>query len=195
MKVTTVAGSKIKSYCEHCSKIVEATYSYGSFAFDTGLVADEVLRALCNTCQNVVAVAQQAAATLKEAMDSQDKRSTMRIPKDLLDFISMQLTLAGARPKNYELFLRAMLASCHGKEDELGGLLRLLNDPVLKQPNTEVLNIAFNSYLRTVIDALSRASGIGNTSDLLRRLIVLTRDPAVAKSVAAETSRLLMVCS
>lgn len=190
MKSIVHTGQTTKVYCEACEKFVEATYSYGTFRFSNGVVADNVMRAVCDSCGEVVAVAHQSALVLKEALEDNGQRTTMRLPQELLDYISLQLDQLGAKPTHYDLFLRAILLACHKKEKLIGPKLSGVEDAVLRQPYGATLSLLLTPNLLKIIQALVKASGITNNSELLRRLIVLTETPVLAKPVAQAASRL-----
>ena len=192
MKSIILTGQTTKVYCETCQRFVQATYSYGPFQFDNGVVAENVMRAVCDACRSVVAVAHQSAPLLKEALEAPALRSTMRLPQELLDYMGLQLDRVGTRATHYDLFLRALLLACHGKEKEIGERLSKLNDPILEQPNTATLSLTLSSNLNKIIIALGKASKIRSISEMLRRLIVLTEQPYLGKPVAQEASRLIL---
>lgn len=192
MKSIILSGQKRKAYCERCGAFTQATYAYGPFAFDSGVVAENIMRATCDCCGDVVAVAHQSVPLLKEALETPVIRTTMRLPQELVDFMSLQLNRAGARTNQYDLFLRALLLACHGKEDKIGQLLASVKDPVLDQPHTSTLSLTFNSNLNRIISHLAEKSAISNVSELLRRLIVMAELPALKKSVESEASRLIL---
>lgn len=192
MKSIILAGQTTRVYCHTCQTFVQATYAYGPFPFDNGVVAENVMRAVCDSCGSIVAVAHQSAPLLKEALEINSVRSTMRLPQELLDYVGLQLDRVGARPNHYDLFLKALLLACHGKEVKIGHQLAKVQDPILLQPHTATLNLVLTPNLHRVVRALESSSNISNTSELLRRLIVLTEQPSLAKPVAAEATRLVL---
>lgn len=192
MKSIILAGQATKAYCETCDKFMAGTYSYGPFLFDNGVTAENVMRAECDVCHSVIAVAPQSAPLLKEALATPRAiRSTMRLPQELLDYMGIQLTRFGTRATDYDLFLRALLMACRSREDEIGHQLPAVEDPILKQPFSATLSLFLSARLGDVITALSKASQLSNTSDVLRRLIVMTEQPALHKSLALEADRLV----
>ena len=116
----------------------------------------------------------------------------MRLPQELLDFVSLQLDRVGARPNQYDLFLSALLMACRGREEVLSEKLAAVQDPVLKRPNSITINLAFSPRLHEVLTNLSAASSISNLSEVIRRLIVLAEEQPLAKAVSTETERLAL---
>lgn len=192
VKSIILSGQKRKAYCERCGTFNQATYAYGPFKFDNGVVAENIMRATCDSCGDILLMAHQSVPLIKEALETPVTRTTMRLPQELVDFMSLQLNRAGARTNQYDLFLRALLLACHGKEDKMGNLLASVIDPVLEQPHTATLSLTFSSNLNRIITQMAESSGISNVSELLRRLIVLAEIPPLKKSAELEASRLIL---
>jgi Arc/MetJ-type ribon-helix-helix transcriptional regulator len=192
MKSIVIAGQKTKAYCPDCGNFGPATYSYGSFPFDSGIVAENVMRATCDRCGIIVALAHQSANVLKEALQKPKVATTMRLPQELLDFVSLQLDRVGARPNQYDLFLNALLMACRGREEVVSAKLATVQDPVLTRPNSVTINLTFTPRLHQVLTKLSAASSISNLSEVIRRLIVLAEEQPLAKAVSTETERLAL---
>ena len=193
MKSIFVSGHKVKAYCDNCQAFVSATYAYGDFPFDRGVVAENILRATCDNCSTIVAVALQSAPMLKEALEAPETvRTTMRLPQELMDFVGVQLDKMGAQPSKYDFYLRAIILACRGKEQKIAQLLQSLKDPVLERPNTVLLKITLGSRLHEIVREIGKVSGISNLSELIRRLIVLSEAPPLNKPVVTEASRLLL---
>ncbi|MBT9583720.1 hypothetical protein IV102_10230 [bacterium] len=192
MKSIVMTGQKVKAFCPNCDKFGLATYAYGTFPFDNGVVADNVMRATCDGCGQIVALAAQSAPVLKQALEQPKTTTTMRLPRELLDFVSVQLDQAGARSNHYDLFIRALLLACRGREESVAARLASLQDPILQLPNTNTINLAFPARLHDILIRLEEFSGISNGSELIRRLMVLAEHPPLAKEVRQETERLAL---
>ncbi len=192
MKSILLAGHKTKAYCHKCDEFRPAEYSYGEFPFDNGMVAENVLRATCDECHEIVALAHQSAPALKEALQKTKITTTMRFPQELLDFVGLQLDKAGGRINQYDLFIRALLIACKDKEKDFGRKIGPLKDPILERPNTTTINVALTSRLHQTLSLLVQESGIPNASEVVRRLIVLAEEPSLYKRVSAETEKLCL---
>jgi hypothetical protein len=193
MKTIMVSGHKVKAFCEQCQEFVPATYSYGDFPFDRGVIAENILRATCNNCGTIVSVALQSAPMLKEALEAPEfVRTTMRLPQELMDFVGVQLDKMGSHPSKYDLYLKALISACHGKEEKISQLLQSLTDPVLERPNAVLVRITLTPRLHEIVRVIAKLSGISNLSELLRRLLVLSESAPLNKPVATEASRLLL---
>ncbi|MBI3929995.1 MAG: hypothetical protein HY319_30935 [Armatimonadetes bacterium] len=193
MKSIVLPGQTTPALCEKCGRQVQATFSYGTFRFDNGLIVEDVMRATCDTCGEPVVLAAQSSYRLRTALEDQKhKRTTLRMPQELEDFVALQLSLAGAYPGHEELFFRALLLACHRREKKIGRRLRNLEDPVLQRPRTATLNLNLTPKLLEILEQLKTYSEIENTSDLLRRLLVLADTEELSKAVQEETARLAL---
>lgn len=192
MKTIFHAGQTIRACCPQCDAIRTATYTYGDFPFDNGVTAKNILRAVCNECHAVVAVAHQSAPLLKQALATARKATTVRLPRELLDFVSVQLDQAGAPAKQYDLFIRALLLTIRGKEAKLGPQLRKVSDPILEQAHSAVLHLTLNQALQEALDKLREYAQLSNVSDVLRRLIVLVEGSSMGKTVSKQTQHLAL---
>ena len=190
MKSIVMEGSIEKAPCAHCQRFVQATYSYGPVELELNLVVEDVMRATCNQCGAVVATAPQSAHRFKSALqDREDRRTTIRLPQDLHDFVSLNLSAAGAEASHFELYFRALLLACRGREEELGGAIGEVDDEVLHRPLRVTVNLNLRQHLGQVLSKLQVASKIKNVSELIRRLLVLG-DGLLSQDVAHETQRL-----
>lgn len=189
MKSIITEGTVEKASCEHCQRFVEATYSYGAVEVD-GLVVEDVMRGVCNLCGAVVSLAPQSAHRFKKALeDRRQKRTTLRMPQELHDFISLSLSSVGADSTHTELYFRALLLACRGQEDKVGKAVATLCSSVLNRPNSVTVNLTLGSHLLEVLERLQAASGISGVGELIRRLVVLA-DGSLEKAVSRECERL-----
>lgn len=178
MKSIVLPGESTRASCEACGKFVRAHWGYRPYELKEDLVVEQVMCATCPTCGQVVGVAQQSAYLLRRALENARRfRTTLRLPQELRDYVALQLDklgIAGAPQSYVQLFLRALLASCKGRESDLAQDLRKLDDPVLKCPCVDMLTLTLSRPLLEVLDALKAETGISNGSEVMRRLLVLS---------------------
>lgn len=121
MKSIVLEGQVSEAPCERCQRFVPARFAYGPVELDGGLVVESVMRATCDECGAVLALAPQSAYLLRRALLQQKKRrTTVRLPQELADFIALKLSLVGMRPSKVDLFFRALLLAARGHEKKLG---------------------------------------------------------------------------
>ncbi len=197
MKTIVLPGDSVNAACETCQKFVHATWNYGPFAMDNGLIIEQVMRASCSQCGSIVALAHQSAYLLRRALENQKRfRTTLRMPQELKDYVALQLDRAGiaGAPNSYvQLFLRAILAFCRGREVEMAPALQEIEDPVLHRPCTEMVTLTLSKPLLDVVENLKDRTGIQNVSELMRRLLVLwDAEPESFKMVVEDPSQLLL---
>ena len=189
MKSIITEGTRGRAACERCGGFVAVTYRYGPVQLGE-LVVDDVMRATCDTCGAVVATAPQSAHRFRSASESRrHRRTTVRMPQELLDFVSLQLSLVGADSTHEELYFRALLLACRGNEEFVGRELLAVEHPVLLRPNRASVNLTLGPQLRSTLGQIQLASGNRSTADVLRRLLVLA-DGALENRVLPEIERL-----
>jgi hypothetical protein len=190
MKSIIIEGTQMEAACESCRKFTLSTYAYGSFPTEDGQIVEDVMRATCNTCGEITALSHQSAHRLKAAREErQQKRTSLRLPMELYDFISLSLSRVGADLTHVELYFRSLLLACRGKEEVIGKKLKLTSSDVLSRPNRVTVNLTLGTHLLVVLENLRRASEIQSHSELIRRLLVLADGP-LGKTIQIETERL-----
>ena len=174
MKSILLEGTVEQAPCETCKAFTAATYAYGPVEIEPGFVVEDVMRATCNRCGNVVATAPQYSHRFrKEFDDRKNRRTTFRISQELSDFISLNLSAVGADTTHDELYFRALLVACKNREEEIGKRLISLDDKILSCPNRVTVNLSLSPHLEQILTKLQTACEIKSTSELMRRLLVL----------------------
>ena len=192
MNSITCPGEKELAACEKCQKFTQVTWNYGPVTFEE-LVVEQVMRATCDTCGEVVGTAHQSSYLFKKALRQQRQhRTTIRLPQELRDYLSLQLDRAGASVFQPEIFLRALLAACRGCEETIGQALRTIEDPVLLRPCSEVLTLTLRTPLKQTLTKLHENSGVPGVSELIRRLLVLSDTEEFYPKLKEETDRVML---
>lgn len=175
-------GKKIRAICPACARVGAATYGYGAITLDDGTQVDDVMRALCDTCSTLVAVAQQSAPTIKAARVQRDEakrktRSTVRLPRMLVDFAQMELDGLGGPPERFDLVVKAfalsVLRATSTRRRQIVQALRDVQDPVLEQPLDVSVHLDLNDRMWELIDTLRADAGSPSVSELIRRMLVV----------------------
>ena len=121
-----------------------------------------------------MSLAPQSSYLLRQAIARhRRRRTTVRLPQELADFIALKLSLVGMRPSKVDLFFRALLLAARGHELVLGQALPRVEDPVLAQRLGVTVNLSLRPIAQGVLDQLLAQSGLRNASEVLRRLLVL----------------------
>lgn len=174
MKSIVLEGQLTEAPCETCQTFTEARFSYGPIELEGGLVVENVMRATCGICGAVVSLAPQSSYLLRQALSRhRRRRTTVRLPQELADFIALKLSLVEMRPSKVDLFFRALLLAARGQELALGQALIRVEDPVLAQRLGVTVNLSLRPIAQGVLDQLLAQSGLRNASEVLRRLLVL----------------------
>ena len=153
MKSIVLEGELTEAPCQFCKGFVQARFSYGPVELEKGLVVENVMRATCEVCGEVVSLAQQSSYLLRRALASHKRsRTTVRLPQELADFIALKLSLVGMRPSKVDLFFRALLLAARGQEQQLGEALRAVEDLVLCQRLGVTVNLSLRPVARDVVE-------------------------------------------
>jgi hypothetical protein len=160
--------------CNHCEALRECVLGYRTLERG-GIVADNVMCATCSQCGKVAWTTAQAGYRFREAREQiRARRTSVNVPLELEDYISHRLSLAGCQPAHYEQFFRALLQCCVGKEEEVAEACRTLEHKALSLISRKPLTVPVTAKCDALLTRLKDASGIKNTSELMRRLIVLS---------------------
>lgn len=174
-------GDTIRGGCEKCKALVAATYEYGRIKLDDGTVVENVMRALCNDCGEMVAVAHQSAPAIKAARAKRDTekarlRTTVRVSRPLADFAASQLLDRGANPERLDLMLKAFISMAlddAARRTALVNAIRSASDPVLNLKPEVTLHLDLNKQVWAVLKDLQAQSGLRSLSDFIRRMLVV----------------------
>lgn len=160
--------------CNKCEALRECELSYGPYEFK-GETVEDVYRAVCLTCGQVVAVHARSTYRLAEVTRRQaQKRTSISIPAEMQDLIAKALIDAGSDWSYCELYFRALLVACHDDPAEVGRILPSVKNDLLLQPSRTKMNFSLGTKLSGTLGTLSASSGISNTSEIIRRLVILT---------------------
>lgn len=73
------AGDQSQAICAQCAKLVSATFAHRDIAFDDGSgVVRDILAAVCDVCDAVVAVPAQSTPTIRRARKASHDPSARR---------------------------------------------------------------------------------------------------------------------
>lgn len=171
-----LAGTEGPGLCSYCEKEVTIRWAYQRHERN-GITADNVLCGTCDNCGNVAMLAAQAGFRYREAREeAQKQRTTVTLPLEMEDYVSASLSGVGADIGHQALFFRALLLCCLDREDEVAALAREVDHKALHLQNQVRMQINFTEKLKEVFAKVQAASGLQNSSDLMRRLIVLSAD-------------------
>ena len=179
-------GDTIQGGCEGCLRLVSATYDYGKIKLDDGTAVDNVMRATCDTCGGIVAIAHQSAPAIKAARVRRDEvkarqRTTVRLSRPLADFAASQLLDRGANPERLDLMLKAFISMTLDRPARRTALvngLRSASDSVLDLRPEVTLHLDISKQLWTILKELQAQSGLRNLSDFIRRMLVVMDEDA-----------------
>jgi hypothetical protein len=114
----------------------------------------------------------------------------LRISRELEDYVALKLSQNGADASHLELFFRALLVACKGREELLSSEIQQVNDAVLQKNLSVIANITLTPTLHAVLERLQAASGITQVSEVIRRLVVLSDDPKSGVNITPELKTL-----
>lgn len=167
-------GKRLEMACNHCQAWRECEYQYRDYKTKEGLSVAGVLCATCLTCGGIAGVHSQSLYRIAVNQPQPRKRTSVTLPVELEDVIGAELSRFGASWSHAELYFRALLVACTERTDEVSELVKLVRDERLSLPNKNRLPFTSGHKLAATLDAISARSGIRNTSEVIRRLIVLS---------------------
>ena len=89
------AGEKSQAICEHCKSLVPTTFKYRDVPFDDGSGnVKDILVAVCDNCDAVVAIPAQSTPAIKRARDNAEITLEVSVSaRDLavLDFVAWRI--------------------------------------------------------------------------------------------------------
>ncbi|MHB2019991.1 MAG: hypothetical protein ACYCW6_23875 [Candidatus Xenobia bacterium] len=174
MRSIVLEGDKVEAPCEKCGGFVPATWRYLPYRLADGRVVDDVMQAQCDTCGQVVAAADQSAHLIKQALDDRSAhRTKVRLPQEMLDFVSLQLSQTGLDATAYEHFWHALFRVCLDQgPDIIAGLIKTAEDPALDAPRRVTVNLSMGQHVDALFQHVCKLAKM-DTSKVIRRLIVL----------------------
>lgn len=82
------AGEKSKGICPKCKSLVPTTFKISSVPLSNSKGSvDDILCAICDHCDHIVAVPQQSAPRIRESLKSKKHSIEARLPRHLLDIL------------------------------------------------------------------------------------------------------------
>jgi len=189
-------GTRIQAWCDYCEQMVAATFAYGQAPVGGGHIVDDVLRATCDQCGRVVALAPEASPAIAEALKKPAtgrSRTTVRISKELREVVGAKLVEIGASAKDFDLVINAFVThfSCDARDKRaLLDHLMHLEVPTLGQVADSTITLRLKPKAWQVLEDVEDTADL-HTSELIRRILYLfIAEPATkprAKSAREET--------
>lgn len=172
------AGEKSKAICEDCGALVSTTFAYRDVPFDDGSgVVKDVLAAVCDECDRVVALPAQSAPAVQRAREVADVPLEVMLSApdmELLDLAAWRIDpKASSRLRKPLLayYIHRMSAdpeSAIRLQKKAGGQVRK-SPKAMKVPKRR-LSVKFAPQTDASIRELMRASGL-NKSHLIRSIV------------------------
>ncbi len=188
------AGDKKKAICESCKAIVPTTYAYRDVPFrhSKGVVKD-LLVAVCDQCDDVVAIPAQSTPAIAAAKESKPQPLEVMLPAPYVDMLDM----GGYRidPKANSRFRKSLLAfyihkHAHALEElEASGLAKIASGIVaerkgMKSLPVKRLSFKFTDHLMNDIELLGNSLSLKKTdlvASIARKIeqdIIEPKEPA-----------------
>ncbi len=111
-----VEGEKSKAICPFCKKIQTTTFKERDVPLSSGKgVVSDVLAAVCDKCDHVVAIPQQSVPRIKETVRLARYSLETRIPRHLLDAVALACDDLGFGPDSSPVIFRFYVQRMAGK--------------------------------------------------------------------------------
>ena len=109
MKKLYEPGEKSRAVCNNCARLVPTTFQYRNVPFSDGVgLAENILVAVCDECESVVAVPAQSTPAIRQARELADRSLEVSLPAPEVDILdaAAQVIDPEATPK----FRKALFA-------------------------------------------------------------------------------------
>jgi hypothetical protein len=172
MKIFKVGDSK-SAICEHCGSVQSATFRLRDVALSDGSgVVKKVLVGVCDECDQVCLLPHQSTPAVKKQLEAQRKAVEIRLPAHMLDIISLAaFELGGSSDFVPNLMKYYIHKLAH--DPEVASILPALLDSELTAGKAEKRLSLKGRQITDDIDRLKAATGIANTTDLIKSVILL----------------------
>ena len=192
---TIRAGDVSDLICNKCEALRPCVYSYGPCEYD-GEMVEDILRSICPVCESVVTISSRSTYRFAEAKARKaQKRTSVMLPIEMQDDIAKELIDAGSSWTHFELYFRALLVAAHNNPRQIAQMVADLNDDILTAPRGARMNVCLGERLTNTLEGLTQESGVKSTSETLRRLIVLSKEPVLCESLRKELKTLALALS
>lgn len=192
-------GDKSQAICEDCVSVVDTTFQRRNVPFDDGYgVVQNVLVAVCDICDRVVAVPAQSTPAIKAARELPVVSVETRLPASYLDRLdyAMNTISAAAATKHRKMFLSVYIdflareeragkavvfnwrqSDPNGHEGTIGrqGIVELEPQP---REQSKRLSLKLNPYIADELLTLQTAAQLSRT-DLFKNMICQMQDDVV----------------
>jgi len=176
-------GLKTTHWCYTCEAFRGATWAVGIVPVEDATPVPDVLRATCDVCGTVIALAPEATTRIHEAATQRGQkfRTTIRMQQALVDAVSAELSRAGADPQDFDVLLRGfglyLLTSNRNWKSAVRLLKAVSDEPLLQRPVDATITLRLPSRMWNLLEELEDDTGVHSTSELVRRiLIVVSKD-------------------
>jgi hypothetical protein len=155
------AGDRSRAICDRCEKVVETRFEYRTYSLDQPRIdVDDVLVAVCTTCNGVAAVPFQSSPKLNEARKSADAPLEARIPRHLDDVLGVVASHYGRNDSEFRsVVLRYYLHALAGSEEFARHVRELASGELARGTANERLSLKVQKPV--LAEAWDRARGVG----------------------------------
>ncbi|SFU81345.1 hypothetical protein [Pseudomonas sp. OV546] len=192
-------GDKSQAICEDCESVVHTTFQRRNVPFDDGVgEVENVLVAVCDICDRVVAVPAQSTPAIKAARELAVVSVETRLPASYLDRLdyAMNAISAAAATKHRKMFLSVYIdflarqeragkaVVCSWKQSDpnshkgnVGHQVIVRAAPELREQSKR-LSLKLNAYIADELLTLQTATKLSRT-ELFKNMICQMQDDVV----------------
>ncbi|MGY6570825.1 MAG: hypothetical protein ACXIVE_17680 [Salinarimonas sp.] len=193
------AGDKSKAICEHCKSLVPTTFMYRDVPFDDGSgVVKDILVAVCDICDKVVAIPAQSTPAIKRARENAEVTLEVSVSaRDLavLDYAAWRIddrATARFRKSLIAHFLRRLEGDPEAPQRLAEKIKQIAATRKISggiQIPRKRLSCKISPATDARIDQLMRVSGLSK-SDLVKAVIGEIEDALVRQEAPADLALL-----
>jgi hypothetical protein len=186
-------GDRSEAMCPHCKRRVSTRFAVRTVPLvDSGVQVPCVLAAVCDVCDQVVALPAQSAPKLKEALErKKDVALEARIPYHLEDVIHLladrfSTAVAAFRPDLLRFYLREVASDAAFAER----VRQLASSDMAQAPARARLSLRMPQALLAEARTVAHEAGIPTDAELLRGILLAAKEDVLEGGAPDRIARL-----
>ncbi|GBL04873.1 hypothetical protein [Glaciecola sp. KUL10] len=193
MKIYKVGETQLAA-CQNCESFQNATFKLRDVPFSDGSgLAKRVLVGVCDSCNSVILLPHQSTPAVNKQYEAKRRPVEGRLPAHLIDILNLASLEIGASTDFAPSIMKYYIHTLAENEDELIQIKEFLSDELSKGKADKRISLKGRLILKD-INKLKDLTGIGNTTELLKLIILKIKDDVLVKkdSVHKKQLRLIM---
>lgn len=186
MKIFKVGDSQ-KVICEYCRSLETATFTLRDVPFSDGSgIVKNVLVGVCNQCDQVSILPHQSTPVVNKQLEAQRKPIETRLPAHMIDILNLAAVELGGSTDFVPNLLKYYIHTLASNKTNAKKIDQFLKSDLATGKAQKRLSLK-GRKLYSDIEALKIKSNIGNTTDLIKSIILKINEDILVKKEAKST--------